>query len=66
MTSKKLTTHNFASAVIFKLNCSKVFSEVLFSFYLPNVLIYSLYQATPSSLYRPMFSLPNVFPRWLV
>ena len=59
--SEKFTTRKFASAVIFKLNCSKI----LWSSFLVLIFLY-IYRpiANPSSLYRPMFSWPNFFPRW--
>ena len=63
MTSIKFTTCKFDSTVIFKPNCSKALSS---SFLVLSAKLADLFLmiAKPSSLYKPMFSLPNDFPRW--
>ena len=61
--SKKFTTCKFASAVIFRPNCSKTLwsSFLVLSAKRADLL---LIIAKPSFLYKPMFFLPNFFPRW--
>ena len=63
MTSKKFTPRKFASTVIFKLNCSKVLSSSFLVLSAKRVDLFFII-ANPSSLYRPMFSLPIFFARW--
>ena len=61
--SRKFTTCKFASAVIFRPNCSKTlwsFFRVLSAKRADLFLII----AKPSSLYKVMFFLPNFFPTW--
>ena len=57
MTSKKFTTRKFASAVIFKLNCSNVLWSSFLVLSAKRVDLFFII-ANPSSLCRPMFSLP--------
>ena len=62
VTSKKFSTCKFASAVIFKPNCSKhLWSSFLVLSAKRAYLFFMI--ANPSSLYRPMFYLPNFCPR---
>ncbi len=62
MISKKFTACKFASAVIFKPNCSKhLWSSSLVLSAKRADLFFMI--ASASSLYRPMFSLPSFCPR---
>ena len=59
------TTCKFASAIIFRPNCSKTLwsSFLVLSAKSADLHGFNNRQTRPS-LYKPMFFLPNVFPRW--